>query len=161
MRFRRGSSAIRDCATTERGSAAVGVRGNASLPPYRVRCWSTVRRYASYCRGKFFPQIEGSSVSSVNSTTRKNGLRASCLRSKMLTSSAVRAAGATAAKTPGKTKLRFMVLDLNPWPTSAPAPGVQPSCDIGYTRCRRRRHAWQARRSPERSLHGTSGRRFR
>ena len=42
--FKRGSSSSFDCATTERGSAFVGVRGSASLPPKRVRCWSTVRR---------------------------------------------------------------------------------------------------------------------
>ena len=29
----RGSSSSRDCATIERGSALVGVRGTASLPP--------------------------------------------------------------------------------------------------------------------------------
>ena len=32
--FRRGSSSRRDCATIDRGSACVGVRGTASLPPY-------------------------------------------------------------------------------------------------------------------------------
>jgi hypothetical protein len=36
MVFNRGSSSRRDCATTERGSASVGVCGSASLPPYFV-----------------------------------------------------------------------------------------------------------------------------
>ena len=43
------------------------------------------------------PQTAGSSVSSVSSTTRKYGLFASCLRSMMLTSSAVSAPVATSA----------------------------------------------------------------
>jgi hypothetical protein len=88
MRFSRGSSSTLDWATTDRGSAWVGVRGRASLPPNRVRRWSTVRRYPSYCCGKFLPHTAASSVVSVTSATRTKGFRASCFRSKMLTSSA-------------------------------------------------------------------------
>src|SRR6185436_16451734 len=51
---------------------------------------STVFLYASYCCGKFFPQISGSSVSSVSSTTRKNGLAASCLWPRMFIRRATR-----------------------------------------------------------------------
>ena len=42
--LRRLSSSRRDWATIERGSAWLGVRGKASLPPCLVRTWSTVRR---------------------------------------------------------------------------------------------------------------------
>ena len=42
MIFSRGSSSSRDWATTDRGSAPVGVRGSASLPPLSL--WSDVDR---------------------------------------------------------------------------------------------------------------------
>src|SRR5215470_6640994 len=57
-------------------------------PPYFVVVGSDVFRYESYCWGQFWPQSFGSVVSSVTSTTRTNGCRASCLRSKMFVRSA-------------------------------------------------------------------------
>src|SRR5215831_4666120 len=59
-------------------------------PPYLVVVGSEVRRYESYCRGQFWLQTFGSVVSSVTSTIRTKGCLASCLRSKMLVSSANR-----------------------------------------------------------------------
>src|SRR5215831_12653416 len=59
-------------------------------PPYLVVVGSEVRRYESYCRGQFWPHTFGSIVSSVTSTIRTKGCRASCLRSKILVRSASR-----------------------------------------------------------------------
>src|SRR5262245_38647241 len=57
-------------------------------PPYLVAVARDVLRYESYWNGQFWPHTLGSIVSSVTSTSRTNGCRASCLRSKMFVSSA-------------------------------------------------------------------------
>src|SRR5262245_47891236 len=57
-------------------------------PPYFVVVGSDVFKYESYWNGQFWAQTFGSIVSSVTSTIRTKGCRASCLRSKMLVRSA-------------------------------------------------------------------------
>src|SRR5206468_1295810 len=56
--------------------------------PHLVVVGRDVRRYESYSKGQFWPQTFGSIVSSVTSTIRTKGCRASCLRSKMFVRSA-------------------------------------------------------------------------
>ncbi len=83
------------------GSRSIFSSGSASLPPCppkRVRVVIAVRWYESYCFGQLTPHCAGSVVSSVTSTRRTYGLRASTLRSLMLMSNAVTAA-VTAATT--------------------------------------------------------------
>jgi hypothetical protein len=62
----------------------------------------------SYWMGKFLPHSAGSTVSSSISTTRKNGTRASCLRSKMFTSRAAVAPAASAAAIAASAMVRVL-----------------------------------------------------
>src|SRR5262245_36669133 len=59
-------------------------------PPYFVVVGSDVFKYESYWNGQFWAQTFGSVVSSVTSTIRTKGCRASCLRSKMFVRSGSR-----------------------------------------------------------------------
>src|SRR5688572_25805028 len=73
---------------------------------------STVRLYASYWSGKFFPHTAGSSVSSVSSTTRKNGLRSSVLCEAIFMSSAISPNAATKPSTTMPSMRLFMCVSL-------------------------------------------------
>src|SRR5215470_7371104 len=92
-------------------------------PPYFVVVGSDVFRYESYSKGQFCAQTFGSVVSSPTSTSRTNGCRASCLRSKMFVSSArtrtvstpTTANAATITSQPGRRPAGF----IGPRPASA------------------------------------------
>src|ERR1044072_9284404 len=63
------------------GKASAFSDGIVSDPPNRVLLDSAVRRESLYSRLQFTPHAAGSVVSSLTSTNRTYGLRASCLRS--------------------------------------------------------------------------------
>src|SRR5574339_359073 len=81
-------------------------------PPYFVVVGSDVLRYVSYWNGQFCAQTLGSSVASVTSTRRTKGCRASCLRSKMLVSSASSSTVRPATAPKAATIVSHLFIDL-------------------------------------------------
>ena len=93
MSWARGSISMRDRVWYSRGSSAVG-----STLTKSPSVSSEVFLYCSYCMGKFCPHTAGSYVESSSSTTFVNGCLASSLCWKILVSSHVSPAAATATK---------------------------------------------------------------
>src|SRR5262245_35870883 len=94
-------------------------------PPYFVVVGRDVFRYESYWKGQFWAQTFGSVVSSVTSTIRTKGCRASCLRSKMLVRSASRSTVRPAIpSSPSKPRSQPRLMRSPSAPGAVPGAGV-------------------------------------